>query len=67
MHLDESYPNGGHNGSVSIPKHMAWRNSEVFAGIPVHGKDRIPDVGCKCRHASIYAGRSGKFAEISEY
>src|ERR1035441_3393050 len=29
--LDESYANGGHNGSVSIPKYMAWRNNEVFA------------------------------------
>jgi predicted permease len=36
MHLDESYPNGGHNGSVSIPKYMAWRNSEVFAGTTLY-------------------------------
>src|ERR1017187_6041060 len=32
--------------------------------ITAHGADRITDVGCKCRHATIYAGRSGKFAEI---
>jgi predicted permease len=36
VRLDESYANGGHNGSVSIPKYMAWRNNEVFAGTALY-------------------------------
>src|ERR1022692_605881 len=36
VRLDESYPNGGHNNSVSIPKYMAWRNNQVFAGTALY-------------------------------
>src|ERR1035441_2839104 len=36
VHLDESYPDGGHNGAVSIPKYMAWRNHEVFAATALY-------------------------------
>ena len=30
VRLGASYPNGGHNSSVSIPKYMAWSHSPVF-------------------------------------
>jgi predicted permease len=36
VRLDESYPNGGHNGAVAIPKYMAWRNHDVFAGTALY-------------------------------
>src|SRR5271157_5815800 len=36
VRLDESFPDGGHNGAVSIPKYMAWRNDEVFAGTALY-------------------------------
>src|ERR1017187_9764515 len=31
VRLCESYPDGSHNSSVSIPKYMAWSHNEVFA------------------------------------
>src|ERR1039458_5006425 len=36
VRLGESFPNGGHNDSVSIPKYMAWRNNQVFAGTALY-------------------------------
>jgi hypothetical protein len=34
VRLGESFPNGGHNSSVSIPKYMAWCNSRSSAQHP---------------------------------
>ena len=36
VRLDESYSDGGHNGAVSIPKYMAWRNHDVFAATALY-------------------------------
>ena len=60
VRLDESYANGGHNGAVSIPKYMAWRNNEVFAGTALYdqvGLNQIlgsgdPPIQLKILHVS---------------
>ena len=36
VQLEESYPGGGHNGAVTIPKYMAWRTNEVFAATALY-------------------------------
>jgi predicted permease len=36
VRLDESFPGGDYNNSVSIPKYMAWRNNQVFAGTTLY-------------------------------
>ncbi len=36
VRLGESYPNGGYNSSVSIPKYMAWSHNEVFAATALY-------------------------------
>jgi predicted permease len=58
--LDESYPGGGHNGSVSIPKFMAWRNGQVFAGTALYDQGGLnqtlgsgdPPIQLKTLHVS---------------
>ena len=60
VRLDESYPNGGHNGSVSIPKYMAWRNHEVFAATALYDQGGLnqtlgsgdPPIQLKTLHVS---------------
>src|ERR1035438_7221106 len=60
VRLDESYPNGGHNGSVSIPKFMAWRNNQVFAGTALYDQGGLnqtlgtgdPPIQLKTLHVS---------------
>jgi predicted permease len=60
VRLDESYPDGGHNGAVSIPKYMAWRNHEVFAATALYDQGALnqtlgsgdPPVQLKTLHVS---------------
>ena len=60
VRLDESYPNGGHNNSVSIPKYMAWRNNQVFAGTALYDQGGLnqtlgsgdPPIQLKTLHVS---------------
>ena len=60
VRLDESYSNGGHNGSVSIPKYMAWRNAEVFTGTALYDQGGLnqtlgsgdPPIQLKTLHVS---------------
>ena len=41
VRLDESYADGGHNGAVSIPKYMAWRNHDVFAATALYDQGAL--------------------------
>jgi predicted permease len=60
VRLDESYPDGGHNGAVSIPKYMAWRNHEVFAATALYDQGALnqtlgsgdPPIQLKTLHVS---------------
>ena len=60
VRLDESYPNGGHNGSVSIPKYMAWRTNQVFAATALYDQGGLnqtlgsgdPPIQLKTLHVS---------------
>ena len=58
----------GENSRISTdPQRECGDGNRGKSRITAHGADRITDIGRKCRHASIYAGRSGKFAEILEF
>src|ERR1035437_7529176 len=61
---DHSVDHGENSRIGSDPQRECGDGNCGKSRITAHGADRITDVGCKCRHASIYAGRSGKFAEI---
>src|ERR1039457_4094810 len=60
LQLSESYPDGGHNSAVSIPKYMAWRNHEVFAATALYDQGGLnqtlgsgnPPVQLKTLHVS---------------
>src|ERR1035437_7141120 len=60
VRLGESFPNGGHNDSVSIPKYMAWRNNQVFAGTALYDQGGLnqtlgsgdPPIQLKTLHVS---------------
>src|ERR1035437_10764792 len=61
---DHSVDHGENSRIGADPQRECGDGNCGKSRITAHGADRITDVGCKCRHASIYAGRSGKFAEI---
>jgi predicted permease len=60
VRLDESFADGGHNGSVSIPKYMAWRNNQVFAATALYDQGGLnqtlgsgdPPIQLKTLHVS---------------
>ena len=60
VRLDESFPSGGHNNSVSIPKYMAWRNNQEFAGTALYDQGGLnqtlgsgdPPIQLKTLHVS---------------
>jgi putative ABC transport system permease protein len=60
VRLGESFPNGGHNDSVSIPKYMAWRTNQVFAGTALYDQGGLnqtlgsgdPPIQLKTLHVS---------------
>jgi len=69
VRLCESYPDGSHNASVSIPKYMAWRHNEVFVETALYDERGLnqtlgtgdPPIQLKTLHVS--RGFFGVFGE----
>jgi putative ABC transport system permease protein len=71
VRLGASFPNGGHNSSVSIPKYMAWSHNDVFSGTTLYDQMGInqtlgtgdPPIQLKTLHVS--QGFFGVFGGVS--
>jgi putative ABC transport system permease protein len=60
VRLGESYPGGGTNSSVSIPKYMAWRHNDALSAIAIYDQMGLnltlgtgdPPIQLKAMHVS---------------